>query len=148
MQCQVFTLNLYNDTDLERLNAFLSQVVPIQVSSSLVTGNPSFWSVLVFFEGEPPTGQASEEKGKSEKPDKVFESSNPTVFEALRRWRSQRAKSDGVPAYTVANNAELETIIQANPKQLVDFEQIKTLSKIKREKYAREILQVLQQIGG
>ena len=144
----MFTLNLNNGIDLEHLNAFLRQVVPIQVSSSLVNGNPSFWSVLVFFEGEFPTSQAKKEQDKTEKPDKVFESSNPTVFEALRRWRSQRAKSDGVPAYTVANNAELEAILQASPKHLVDFESIKTFSKIKREKYAREILQVLQQIAG
>lgn len=144
----MFTLNLKSGKDLERLNAFLSQVVPTQVSSSLVQGTSAFWSVLVFFEGAPPTPQASREQVKPEKLDKVFESSNPATFEALRRWRSQRAKADGVLPYTVANNTELEAILQANPKRLEDFEPVKDFSKTKREKYAREILQVLQQIGG
>lgn len=53
MQCQTFILRLDNAKDLERLNRFLAQVMPIQVSSSLVPGDTPFWSVLVFYEGGP-----------------------------------------------------------------------------------------------
>jgi hypothetical protein len=89
MQCKPFTLLLGEDQDLENLNAFLGQVAPIQVSSSLVQSNPPFWSVLVLFGGDAPPSTIVPLKAKSAlsaKPEKVLESSNSTAFEALRQW--------------------------------------------------------------
>ncbi len=137
MQCQTFILRLDNAKDLERLNQFLAQVMPIQVSSSLVAGDAPFWSVLVFYEGEaqkasrtPPSAQAAEPP------------SSP-AFEALRRWRGQKAKEEGVPPYVIATNAELQAILDNHPQNLEELGQIKGFGKIKAGKYGREILQLL-----
>jgi len=137
MQCQTFTLRLDNPKDLERLNQFLAQVMPIQISSSLVTGNTPFWSVLVFYEGE------VKAVSKTSQPPKLAESPSYPAFEALRKWRSQKAKEEGLPAYVIATNAELQAILDGNPQTPEELGQIKGFGKAKASKYGREILQLL-----
>ncbi|GIW39002.1 MAG: HRDC domain-containing protein [Meiothermus ruber] len=134
MQCQTFTLRLDNAQDLERLNSFLAQVMPIQVSSSLVSGNKPFWSVLVFYEGTAPQPKQAEA---------VHTPSDPR-FEALRTWRSRKAKEEGVPPYVVATNAELKAILEEQPKTLEELAQVKGFSKAKAAKYGRELLSLLK----
>lgn len=141
MQCQSFSLRVDNTGDLERLNAFLAQVMPLQVTSSLVQGSPAFWSVLVFYEGEAkPAKPAIAEK----KPKETTEFAGSPVFEALRKWRSQKARDENVPPYVIAHNAELEEIARLVPKTLEELENIKGFGKAKREKYGQEILKVLR----
>ncbi|GIW24724.1 HRDC domain-containing protein [Meiothermus sp.] len=139
MQCQTFMLRLDHAKDLERLNRFLAQVMPIQVSSSLVAGEVPFWSVLVFYEGEANVStstQASEPAATT----------NSKAFEALRKWRSQKAKEEGVPPYVIATNAELEAILKSNPQTPAELSEIKGFGKVKAQKYGRELLQVLSQV--
>lgn len=137
MQCQTFMLRLENAKDLERLNQFLAQVMPIQVSSSLVTGNAPFWSVLVFYEGE------VQAVSKTSQPPKLAKPPSSPAFEALRKWRSQKAKEEGVPPYVIATNTELQAILDGNPKNPEELGQIKGFGKAKASKYGREILQLL-----
>lgn len=138
MQCQTFMLRLDHARDLERLNQFLAQVMPIQISSSLVMGNAPFWSVLVFYEGEPKT-PSSRQSGPAAEP-----SSSP-AFEALRKWRSLKAKEEGVPPYVIATNAELQAILKSEPKTPAELGEVKGFSQAKVQKYGREILQILHQ---
>lgn len=140
MQCQTFTLRLDNAKDLEKLNQFLAQVMPIQVSSSLVAGNTPFWSVLVFYEGEVQRVSRTSQSAKAAEPP-----SSP-AFEALRQWRSQKAKEEGVPPYVIATNAELQAILDSSPKNLEELGQIKGFGKAKASKYGREILQLLSKV--
>ncbi len=138
MQCQTFTLRLGSARDLEKLNQFLAQVIPIQVSSSLVKGSEPFWSVLVFFEGEA--------KARSRQPGPATESTEPSAspaFEALRRWRSQKAKEEGVPPYVIATNAELQAILESNPQTPSELSGVRGFGKAKAHKYGREILEIL-----
>lgn len=132
MQCQTFILRLDNAQDLEHLNSFLAQVMPIQVSSSLVTGNKPFWSVLVFYEGA-----ATQPKAMG------TPSNSDPVFEALRAWRSRKAKEEGVPPYVIATNAQLEAILEGKPGTLKQLAQVKGFGKTKAAKYGREILALL-----
>ncbi len=140
MQCQTFTLRLDNAKDLEKLNQFLAQVMPIQVSSSLVVGNAPFWSVLVFYEGE------IQKAAKTSPSVKATEASSSPAFEALRKWRSQKAKEEGVPPYVIATNAELQSILDTPPKNPEELGQIKGFGKAKASKYGREILQLLGKV--
>lgn len=142
MQCQTFTLRLDNAKDLEKLNRFLAQVMPIQVSSSLVAGNAPYWSVLVFYEGDARAAAPLE----STPPHKPAESPSNPVFEALRKWRGQKAKKEGVPPYVIATNAELEAILESNPQSPEELSQVKGFGKAKASKYGREILQLLRKV--
>jgi superfamily II DNA helicase RecQ len=140
MQCQTFTLRLDNAKDLERLNQFLAQVMPIQVSSSLVAGNTPFWSVLVFYEGE------AQKLAKTSSSVKAAEPPSSPAFEALRKWRSLKAKEEGVPPYVIATNAEIQSILDHQPQNLEELGQIKGFGKAKAAKYGREILQLLSKL--
>lgn len=134
MQCQTFILRLDNAKDLERLNRFLAQVMPIQVSSSLVPGDTPFWSVLVFYEGVVP----------KPKPTEAVRIPSDPRFEALRAWRGRKAKEEGVPPYVIATNAELKAILEEQPGTLEELAQVKGFSKAKAAKYGRELLSLLK----
>lgn len=144
MQCQSFTLRMDNARDLEQLNRFLAQVMPLQVSSSLVQGNPAFWSVLVFYEGEVKQTPAIPSKEAVAKPAAVLAGS--PAYEALRKWRSQKAREEDIPAYVVATNAELEAIAGLKAPTLKDLEGIKGFGKLKLNKYGADILEVLRSL--
>lgn len=137
MQCQSFVLRLDHPKDLEKLNQFLAQVMPIQVSSSLVAGNAPFWSVLVFYEGQAQTASKTSPSAKPAEPP-----SSP-AFETLRKWRSQKAKEEGVPPYVIATNAELQAILDSKPQTPEELGQVKGFSKAKASKYGSEIVQLL-----
>lgn len=133
-------LRLDNTQDLEKLNQFLAQVMPIQVSSSLVMGSAPFWSVLVFYEGE------VQAVSQTSPPAKPAEPPSSPAFEALRKWRSQKAKEEGLPPYVIATNAELQAILDSNPQNPEELSRLKGFSKAKASKYGREILQILSKI--
>lgn len=59
-------------------------------------------------------------------------------FEALRAWRSHKAKEEGVPPYVIATNAELKAILEEQPRTLEQLAQIKGFGKSKAAKYGRE----------
>lgn len=141
MQCQTFTLRLSNTQDLERLNQFLAQIMPIQVSSSLVPGNPAFWSVLVFYEGQAkaPVGNRPKEDRTSPAP------AEDPIFLALRSWRAQKAKAEGVPPYVIAHNAQLKAIAEARPQSEAELREIKGFGDGKIGKYGKEMLELLSQ---
>jgi superfamily II DNA helicase RecQ len=142
MQCQTFTLRPNNAQDLEQLNRFLACAMPVQVSSSLVQGNPPFWSILVFYEGEPL--QPRPEVKSKPKPSKPV---NPDqTYETLRKWRAEKAKQAGVPPYVIAHNAELEALAKLRPKTLDDLS-IKGFGKAKIDKYGQELLELLSKEG-
>jgi superfamily II DNA helicase RecQ len=156
MQCESFTLRLGNKADLERLNLFLANVVPIQVSSALVQGDPTLWSVLVFYEGNPlpsamsspkvdtPKSPGLPQSAPVEKPTPAWQE-NP-VFQALRTWRTLKAREEGVPPYVIATNAELGAIAERKPKTLEELAGVKGFGKLKLDKYGREVLEVLSHL--
>jgi len=152
MQCESFTLGLGNKTDLERLNAFLAKVMPIQVTSALVQGNPAVWSVLVFYEAnatppsKPEQAPSRAHSSPAEKPAPAPELSNDPIFQALRTWRTTKARAEGVPPYVVATNAELGAIAERKPRTLEDLAGVKGFGKLKLEKYGKGLLEVLSKL--
>jgi DNA helicase II / ATP-dependent DNA helicase PcrA len=64
-------------------------------------------------------------------------------FEALRAWRSERAKGDGVPAYVVAHDTTLAEIADARPTSLAALRRVKGMGPARLERYGAEILAVI-----
>ena len=64
-------------------------------------------------------------------------------FEALRTWRAERARSDGVPAYVVAHDATLAAIAEARPASPAALGAVKGMGPGRLERYGPEILAVL-----
>jgi ATP-dependent DNA helicase RecQ len=64
-------------------------------------------------------------------------------FEALRRWRLERARFESKPAFVIASDRTLEDIATSNPKTLDDLLLCYGIGPSKAEKYGEEILKIL-----
>jgi DNA helicase-2/ATP-dependent DNA helicase PcrA len=67
-------------------------------------------------------------------------------FEALRAWRSERAKADGMPAYVIAHDATLAEIAEARPTSIAALRRVKGMGPTKLERYGEEILAALSSV--
>jgi len=65
------------------------------------------------------------------------------LFEHLRAWRGEVARSHGVPAYVIFHDAVLRDIALARPASLDDLSHINGVGARKLEAYGAEILQRL-----
>jgi DNA helicase-2/ATP-dependent DNA helicase PcrA len=66
-----------------------------------------------------------------------------SLFDALRAWRLERCRADGVPAYVVLHDATLNDIAAARPVTSRDLARIAGIGPTKLERYAEDILAVV-----
>ena len=66
------------------------------------------------------------------------------VSVALRQWRFERAKADGMPAFVIAHDSTLAAIAEARPRSLAALRRVKGMGPQKLEKYGDEILAVVE----
>ncbi|HXV56230.1 MAG TPA: ATP-dependent DNA helicase UvrD2 [Gaiellaceae bacterium] len=64
-------------------------------------------------------------------------------FEALRRWRAERAKADAVPAYVVFHDRTLHEIAAIRPQTREELSAIAGVGPAKLERYADDLLAAL-----
>ena len=69
------------------------------------------------------------------------------MFEALRTWRTARARADGMPPYVIAHDATLRDIAEARPRSLAGLRRVKGMGPQKVDKYGDEILEILASSG-
>jgi ATP-dependent DNA helicase RecQ len=67
----------------------------------------------------------------------------PPAFTALRAWRLERAKADGVPAYVVFHDATLAAIATTAPRSREELATVSGVGPTKIDRYADEVLAVL-----
>jgi len=68
--------------------------------------------------------------------------------EALRAWRKRRADDDGVPAYVVLSNRQLEGIAVAMPADAAALLDCDGIGPSRLERYGEDILAVLDSVRG
>lgn len=73
----------------------------------------------------------------------VFET-DPELYDALRSWRTKRATRDGVPAYIVAHDSVLEELACRKPSSAQELLGIKGFGPAKVDKYATDLIDVIQ----
>ena len=69
------------------------------------------------------------------------------LTEALRAWRSERARADGVPAYVVAHDATIAAIVEARPRSTSALRGVKGMGPAKLDRYGAEILEITRRVG-
>jgi ATP-dependent DNA helicase RecQ len=74
-------------------------------------------------------------------------SGDPGLFAALKAWRSEVAKSRGVPAYVVLHDATIDGIAAVRPRTLNDLRGIPGIGDKKLEHYGAELLAVVAASG-
>lgn len=65
------------------------------------------------------------------------------LFNALRDWRAERSKQEGVPPYVICTNRQFAAMLQARPPSLTALAEIQGFGKAKLEKYGQAILALL-----
>jgi hypothetical protein len=70
------------------------------------------------------------------------------VFDALRRWRSRRAKEMGKPLFVVFDDKTLLGIAQKRPATLSALGDIKGVVPKKKQDYGNEVLDIMRGLGG
>ncbi len=68
---------------------------------------------------------------------------DPELFERLRAWRGDQARSQGVPAYVVLHNSHLEEISRRKPKNVHELGTIKGIGLRRAARYGEEILALI-----
>ncbi|GHH41693.1 ATP-dependent DNA helicase RecQ [Streptomyces candidus] len=69
------------------------------------------------------------------------------VFEALRAWRTDLAKEQGVPPYVIFHNATLQEIATVRPRSMEELGQVGGLGEKKLATYGEGVLEVLAGLG-
>ena len=67
----------------------------------------------------------------------------PSLFEALRQWRLERAKRDGVPAYAIAHDETLNAIVETKPATVAALRRCRGIGPERLARYGAEILAVV-----
>jgi DNA helicase-2/ATP-dependent DNA helicase PcrA len=66
--------------------------------------------------------------------------------DALREWRRERSRQDGVPAYVVVNDRHLTGIAARNPSSLDELAGCDGIGPTKLDRYGDDILSVLERL--
>jgi ATP-dependent DNA helicase RecQ len=76
-------------------------------------------------------------------PDPPLDRLQQRAFEALREWRRDRARIEGVPPYFVASDRSLRAVARARPAALETLRSLRGFGPVKTAKYGAEILEVV-----
>lgn len=77
-------------------------------------------------------------------PEVELGTADTALFEALRSWRADQAKEQGVPAYVVFPDATLYGIVEAKPSTINELGQVSGVGLKKLDRYGPGVLEVLE----
>jgi ATP-dependent DNA helicase RecQ len=99
----------------------------------------------ILFEGEKVQLSAVQKisKIKSETKERVSRTTANSLFETLRKLRSEIAKEEGVPAYIIFNDATLKQLETERPMSDDEFLNIDGVGKAKLEKYGDAFIKTI-----
>jgi ATP-dependent DNA helicase RecQ len=89
---------------------------------------------------EAPAGSRRRERGTRESVSAGLTTEAASRFEALRQWRSEAARAQGVPAYVIFHDSTLREIALQRPADLDALAAISGVGAGKLERYGRAVL--------
>jgi len=103
-----------------------------------------YWTVLVEYEPVSflPSDQPVAKRQNQSYKDIMTEQDWP-LFEALRKWRGETSRKEGVPPYILFTNLQLAKIAVTKPSSLNALQQIQGIGKAKRENYGKAVLNII-----
>lgn len=69
------------------------------------------------------------------------------VYRDLKKWRNEKAKAEGRPAYAIARNTQLAELVAKAPKTKAAIKEIEGLGESFVERYGDEVLGMLAQVN-
>ncbi len=79
-----------------------------------------------------------------EDPRKELDDKEKEAYDALKAWRSQRARQEGIPPYMIANNKQLAGMIRKRTMSKSGLAGIMGFGESKISQYGEEILAILK----
>ncbi len=90
--------------------------------------------------------EASSTKNKKSKSSatKTTAASDDPIFDALKQWRTEQAKTTNVPPYVIMHDSTLIALAQARPRTEDDLIGIAGMGEKRREKYGHAIVEIIR----
>lgn len=135
--------------DQKMIDDFLNNHEIIKVETAFVH-EENFWSVVLYFnEYKTEISKNTVKDSKAMKysaDDETLTSDEIEILEALKLWRSEKAKEQNLPSYFIATNKELISVAKFKPAKKQELLEIKGFGKHKIENYGEEILEILENV--
>jgi superfamily II DNA helicase RecQ len=150
MKVKIFKIRLSKEflhQDQKALDAFLESKEIIKVETAFVN-DENYWSVVLYFD-EIKVSQNVVKDSKSVKysaDDEALNADEVKILDALKLWRSEKAREQNLPTYFIATNKELSSVAKYKPVKKEELLDIKGFGKHKIENYGEEILEIVQSI--
>lgn len=151
MKVKVFKIRLADDflhKDQQTLDAFLESKDILKVETAFVNDD-NYWSVVLYFDELKPVQQNTVKDSKAIKysaENDALNSDEEKILDALKEWRSEKARQQSLPTYFIATNKELISVAKYKPAKKEELLDIKGFGKHKIENYGEEILEILESI--
>ncbi len=151
MKLKVFTLRINPETgvfDDSELQAFLEHHEALAVHEHFfLQEQVPTWALMVSYR-DPTAEQPRALPGlrgerRATAPVEVSAEDKP-LYEALRRWRNERAKRQGRPAYVLFSNRQLADISRLRPTTLVALQEIEGIGEGRAKEMGREVLALVR----
>ena len=148
MKLKVFTLRLDSAAgtfDDEALVDFLADREALTVHEHFfVHDQLPTWALLISYRDLPQDGDPGSRRPRRDWWAELAEDERP-AFEALRRWRAERARRDGKPPYLLLTNRQLFDIVRSRPATLAALTAVKGIGAGKAGDFGEEVLELVRQ---
>lgn len=104
-------------------------------------GNVPHLALVLMLGDGPTTAGASTRVATGPDPAEDLPEEQRGLYRDLKRWRNDRARADGVPAYTIARNTQLAEICRKQPRSLAALREIEGFGEATCAKYGKEIVE-------
>ena len=150
MKVKIFKIRIneeYLHKDQKMLDVFLESHEIVKVETAFIN-DENYWSVVLYFEELKMAKDVVKEskRTKYSVEDDILTSDETAILEALKYWRSEKAKEQNLPTYFIATNKELMSVAKYKPAKKEELLDIKGFGKHKIENYGEEILELLETI--
>lgn len=149
MKIQIFKIRIAKDwisKDQKKLDQFMQNNTILKFETAFVQDEEPFWSVILSYETLPSTVQENKSEKYTVDHTEVLNADEHKILEALKIWRSEKAKEQSLPTYFIASNNELTSVAKFRPAKKEGLSEIKGFGKHKIENYGTEIIQIVESV--
>ncbi|WP_228432519.1 HRDC domain-containing protein [Chryseobacterium cucumeris] len=150
MRVKIFKIRLPEEflyKDQKMLDDFLEGNEIMKVETAFVS-EEKYWSVILYFEDLKLTKNTVKESKaiKYSAENDLLNTDEEKILDALKLWRSEKAREQNLPTYFIASNKELISVAKYKPARKEELLEIKGFGKHKIENYGEEILEILESV--
>ncbi len=148
---KIITLVLNKETgefDTTKFNEFLANNIVEKTDDHFFQiENNVYWTYAFHYECENYVSKKTQIIKKAEIKNDIFSGlteKEKLLFQKLKLWRNEKAKSEGINSFIICHNTQLVEITKIMPDSLEKLKTINGIGKQKAEKYGKEILEIIK----